>query len=240
MPSRWLRDHTVVYQELVDAEKRGELPPNGIAILSRAYYKAWRVHLTHPPRKSGEAYIYHPIQMHYTLVVELGVYDVVTGAVALLHDTIEDQLKKTLPLYQVHREFAIWLALKRGYGEYGSPLVSNLVIITRRRPEQDDKELYLRDIEEYGEWEVLLAKLVDRDHNVATLWAVSEASQLKEARMTLKCFPGILRAYLERCPEEHYYDGTTERVKALWKYRIKPRCEAIIARLEGRAEGGDA
>jgi guanosine-3',5'-bis(diphosphate) 3'-pyrophosphohydrolase len=128
-------------------------------------------------RKSGEAFINHPLAVA-TIVADLGL-DPTTLQAALLHDTVEDT---DVTLEDLEAEF--------------SPQVARIVdgltkldSLTFRSREQEQAENVRKMIVAMsGDIRVLLIKLADRLHNMRTLSALAPEKQRRIATETLEIY----------------------------------------------------
>lgn len=75
------------YQEILHAFKR-ELSEKELQNLHKAYSLAVSAH-AHMRRRSGEPYIYHPLEVAYIVVNDIGL-GATSVICALLHDVVED------------------------------------------------------------------------------------------------------------------------------------------------------
>ena len=149
-------------------------PKADLPLVERAYRIAERHH-SGQLRKSGDAYITHPLAVT-TILAELGM-DETTLCAALLHDTVEDT---DYTLTQLTRDFGDDVALlvdgctkvdKIKYGESAkSDTIRKMVIAMSR------------DIR------VLVIKLADRLHNMRTLHYLRPDKQSRIAQETLEIF----------------------------------------------------
>ena len=149
-------------------------PKADLALIERAYRTAERHH-NGQLRKSGDAYITHPLAVT-TILAELGMDDT-TLCAALLHDTVEDT---DYTLTQLARDFGDDVALlvdgctkvdKIKYGESArSDTIRKMVVAMSR------------DIR------VLVIKLADRLHNMRTLHYLRTDKQSRIASETLEIF----------------------------------------------------
>src|SRR4029079_12505438 len=147
-------------------------PKADTAVIERAYVVAEEAHRGQL-RKSGDAYITHPLAVT-TILAELGMTPA-TLAAALLHDTVEDTAY-TMP------------QLRRDFGEEIAGLVDGVTKLDRlnygdaAQAETVRKMIVAmaRDIR------VLVIKLADRLHNARTWRYVSQASAQRKARETLE------------------------------------------------------
>jgi GTP pyrophosphokinase len=140
------------------------------AILQRAYDVAERMH-EGQFRKSGDAYITHPLAVA-RIVADLGM-DTTTLVAALLHDTVEDT---SYTMRELRADFGQEVALvvdgvtkfdKVFYGDVAESETIRKMIVSAG---QDVR--------------VLVVKLADRLHNMRTLDARSDNSRRRIARAT--------------------------------------------------------
>ena len=151
-------------------------PKADSAIISRAFEVAEVAH-TGQARKSGEAYIHHPIAVAQILA-DLGL-DELTIAAGLLHDAVEDT---SVTLVDVEREF-------------GSVIAKCVDGVTKlERVHFDSKEAQqaatMRKmlLAMASDWRVLLIKLADRLHNMRTIAGLKEEKQKRIAKETLDIY----------------------------------------------------
>jgi GTP pyrophosphokinase len=139
-------------------------------VLQRAYQVADRMH-DGQFRKSGEAYITHPLAVA-RIVADLGM-DTTTLVAALLHDTVEDT---SYTMRELRGDFGQEVALvvdgvtkfdKVFYGDVAESETIRKMIVSAG---QDVR--------------VLVVKLADRLHNMRTLDARSDSSRRRIARAT--------------------------------------------------------
>lgn len=126
-------------------------------------------------RKSGEAYIFHPIAVAKIVASEIGL-DGVSIAAALLHDVVEDT-PYTLD------------DIERLFGESVARIVNGLTKIAHLKKDKDISQqaenfrkmlLTLHD-----DVRVIIIKIADRYHNMLTLDSMPEDKQVKIASETL-------------------------------------------------------
>nr|WP_299383838.1 RelA/SpoT family protein [Allomuricauda sp.] len=126
-------------------------------------------------RKSGEAYIFHPIAVAKIVASEIGL-DAVSIASALLHDVVEDT-PYTLD------------DIERMFGETVARIVDGLTKIAHLKKDKDISQqaenfrkmlLTLHD-----DVRVIIIKIADRYHNMLTMDAMPEHKQVKIASETL-------------------------------------------------------
>ncbi|GID13481.1 hypothetical protein Aru02nite_43700 [Actinocatenispora rupis] len=149
---------------------RGSYPRPDAALVLRAFEVADRMH-SGQVRRSGEAYISHPLAVAQILA-ELGM-DPVTLAAALLHDTVEDT---EYTLEQLRADFGTEVAL----------LVDGVTKLDKVFfGDVAEAETIRKMIVAAGEdVRVLIIKLADRVHNMRTLQHKSRSSQLRIANAT--------------------------------------------------------
>ena len=155
------------------------LPQAQILKVRRAYQVGARAH-DGQTRKSGEAYITHPVAVA-SILSELNV-DVETLCAAILHDALEDT---PLPRSAISEEF----------GETVAELVDGVTkldkIQFRDRQEADAESFRKMLLAMSRDLRVILIKLADRLHNMRTLDAMSPAARRRIARETLEIYAPI-------------------------------------------------
>ena len=153
---------------------RATHPKADLSVIGRAYAVAERAH-EGQMRKSGDAYITHPLAVT-TILAELGMTPP-TLAAALLHDTVEDT---SYDLGQLERDFGPEIAAlvdgvtkldKVTYGASAQAETVRKMVIAMAR-----------DIR------VLVIKLADRLHNARTWRYVSRESAQRKAKETLEIY----------------------------------------------------
>ncbi|MGB3829168.1 MAG: bifunctional (p)ppGpp synthetase/guanosine-3',5'-bis(diphosphate) 3'-pyrophosphohydrolase [Ornithinimicrobium sp.] len=153
---------------------RATHPKGDLQLIERAFVVAEKAHRGQQ-RKSGDAYITHPLAVA-TILAELGMTPS-TIAAALLHDTVEDT---EYSLKQLTAEFGDEIAMlvdgvtkldKVVYGEAAQAETVRKMVVAMSR-----------DIR------VLVIKLADRLHNARTWRYVSAESAARKAAETLEIF----------------------------------------------------
>ena len=153
---------------------RATHPKADLSIVERAYAVADEMHRGQT-RKSGDAYITHPLAVA-TILAELGMTPS-TIAAALLHDTVEDT---PYSLERLRSEFGDEIAMlvdgvtkldKMTYGEAAQAETVRKMVVAMAR-----------DIR------VLVIKLADRLHNARTWRYVSPESAARKASETLEIY----------------------------------------------------
>lgn len=153
---------------------RATHPKADLAIIERAYRTAEKYH-TGQLRKSGDAYITHPLAVA-TILAELGM-TAPTLCAALLHDTVEDT---DYTIEQLTKDFSEEIAMlvdgvtkldKVKYGESAQAETIRKMVVAMAK-----------DIR------VLVIKLADRLHNMRTLGFLRQEKQERIARETLEIY----------------------------------------------------
>ncbi|HEY2812139.1 MAG TPA: bifunctional (p)ppGpp synthetase/guanosine-3',5'-bis(diphosphate) 3'-pyrophosphohydrolase [Acidimicrobiales bacterium] len=155
---------------------RAQHPKASTVMISRAYEVAANAH-RQQVRRSGESYIHHPLAVA-RIVADLGLDDI-TVAAALLHDAVEDT---HVTLQDVTAEFG--------------PDVAGIVdgVTKLERVQFDSKEAQqaatMRKmlVAMAKDVRVLIIKLSDRLHNMATLAALPASKQERIARETIDIY----------------------------------------------------
>jgi guanosine-3',5'-bis(diphosphate) 3'-pyrophosphohydrolase len=155
------------------------LPPEQVKQVRRAYELGARAH-EGQTRKSGEAYITHPVAVA-GILAELRL-DAETLCAAILHDALEDT---PLPRADIEKQF--------------SPAVAELVdgvtkldkLQFRDRQEAAAESFRKMMLAMARDLRVILIKLADRLHNMRTLDAMAAESRRRIARETLEIYAPI-------------------------------------------------
>jgi GTP pyrophosphokinase len=155
----------ISYQTLSDDDK---------ALIRQAFEIAVDAH-KEQRRKSGEAYIFHPIAVAKIVASEIGL-DAVSIASALLHDVVEDT---AYTLDDIERMF----------GETVARIVDGLTKIGHLKKEmnisQQAENFRKMLLTLHDDVRVIIIKIADRYHNMLTLDAMPEHKQVKMASETL-------------------------------------------------------
>ncbi|MGW7681080.1 RelA/SpoT family protein [Kribbella sp. NPDC054772] len=153
---------------------RATHPKADLAMIERAYRTAERYH-TGQMRKSGDAYITHPLAVA-TILAELGM-TATTLCAALLHDTVEDTP------YTVEE-------LTRDFGEEIAMLVDGVTKLDKVRYGESAQAETIRKmvVAMSKDIRVLVIKLSDRLHNMRTLGSLRQEKQERIARETLEIY----------------------------------------------------
>ncbi len=129
-------------------------------------------------RKSGEAYIFHPIAVAKIVAQEIGL-DATSIASALLHDVVEDS-----PDYKIED-------IERLFGKTVATIVEGLTKISSLSKEKDmDVSLQAENFRKMlltlnDDVRVIIIKIADRLHNMQTMDAMRPDKQEKIASETL-------------------------------------------------------
>jgi len=146
------------------------------ALIERAFEIAREAHKDQL-RKSGEAYIHHPLAVA-AVVAELGLDDV-TIAAALLHDAVEDTGVSVEDL-------------ATAFGPAVAAIVDGVTKLERVRFDSKEAQqaasMRKMLVAMAKDWRVLIIKLADRLHNMRTLAAMPEHKQQRTARETLDIY----------------------------------------------------
>ena len=132
-------------------------------------------------RKSGKAYIFHPISVAKIVASKIGL-DAPSIASALLHDVVEDTR------YSIHK-------IEEIFGQEIAKIVDGLTKISKLKKEkilsiqaENFRKMLLTLNDDIR---VILIKIADRLHNMKTLDFLSEEKQLKIASETLYIYAPI-------------------------------------------------
>ena len=127
-------------------------------------------------RKSGEAYIFHPISVAKIVAQEIGL-DATSIAAALLHDVVEDNPNYTIA------------DMERLFGETVARIVDGLTKISSLKKDMDvslQAENFRKMLLTLNDdVRVIIIKIADRLHNMQTMDAMRDDKQAKIASETL-------------------------------------------------------
>ena len=127
-------------------------------------------------RKSGEAYIFHPIAVAKIVASEIGL-DANSIAAALLHDVVEDCARYTID------------DIQQLFGETVARIVNGLTKISNIKKDLNvsmQAENFRRMLLTlHDDIRVIIIKIADRLHNMQTIHSMREDKQLKIASETL-------------------------------------------------------
>ena len=155
----------ISYQTLSDEDKK---------LIRKAFDTAVDAHKDQR-RKSGEAYIFHPIAVAKIVASEIGL-DATSIAAALLHDVVEDTA------YTLED-------LKEMFGETVAKIVDGLTKISNLKKDKDvslQAENFRKMLLTLNDdVRVIIIKIADRLHNMQTMDAMRPDKQVKIASETL-------------------------------------------------------
>lgn len=170
-------------------------------------------------RKSGEAYIFHPIAVAKIVASEIGL-DATSIAAALLHDTVEDT-EYTLD------------DIERLFGNTVAKIVHGLTKISHLKKDKDvslQAENFRKMLLTLNDdIRVIIIKIADRLHNMQTMDAMPEYKQVKIASETLYIYAPLAHRI-------GMYNIKTELEDLSLKYTEPDRFEAIKDKIEQSQE----
>ncbi len=127
-------------------------------------------------RKSGEAYVFHPISVAKIVASKIGL-DATSIASALLHDVVEDS-----PDYDIKD-------IEKLFGKTVARIVNGLTKISSLKKDKDislQAENFRKMLLTLNDdVRVIIIKIADRLHNMQTIYSLREDKQLKIASETL-------------------------------------------------------
>ena len=168
-----------LYQELIASVKKYH-PSTDISLIEKAYKTADTAHKGQV-RKSGEAYIIHPLCVAIILAeLELDKETIVAG---LLHDVVEDTV---MTVEEIASEFSEEIAL----------LVDGVTKLGQLSYDADKVEVQAENLRKMflamaKDIRVILIKLADRLHNMRTLKYMKPEKQKEKARETMDIYAPI-------------------------------------------------
>lgn len=161
------------YKELLRISYRS-LTDNDKKLIRLAFDTAVEAHKDQR-RKSGEAYIFHPIAVAKIVASEIGL-DATSIAAALLHDVVEDT-KFTLS------------DIEKMFGSTVRKIVDGLTKISHLKKDKDvsmQAENFRKMLLTLNDdVRVIIIKIADRLHNMQTMESMSQDKQIKIASETL-------------------------------------------------------
>ena len=168
-----------LYQELIASVKKYH-PSTDISLIEKAYKTADTAHKGQV-RKSGEAYIIHPLCVAIILAeLELDKETIVAG---LLHDVVEDTV---MTVEEIASEFSEEIAL----------LVDGVTKLGQLSYDADKVEVQAENLRKMflamaKDIRGILIKLADRLHNMRTLKYMTPEKQKEKARETMDIYAPI-------------------------------------------------
>ena len=165
---------TKEYKELLKISYR-TLSAADKKLIRKAFDVAVDAH-SNQRRKSGEAYIFHPIAVAKIVASEIGL-DATSIAAALLHDVVED-----CPRYSIDD-------IQQLFGETVARIVDGLTKISTLNKDMNvsmQAENFRKMLLTlHDDIRVIIIKIADRLHNMETIHSMPEDKQLKIASETL-------------------------------------------------------
>ena len=169
----------VTIEEIIDHAHEYIDDEEQLSVIKRAYLFAKEKHQGQF-RKSGEAYIYHP--MNVALILTTIYADFETIAAGLLHDVLED--------CDCSAE-----EMEKKFGSTITKLVQGVTKLSKIHFSTENEYLidyYKKIIVGMSEdVRVIIVKLADRLHNMRTLWAIPEDRQKVKAKESLEILAPI-------------------------------------------------
>ncbi len=162
-----VREILIRYRKLLTAVAPRLKEKDDVKLIKKAFLIAHEAHKD-VRRKSGEPYIYHPLEVAIICVEEIGL-GVTSVVCALLHDVVEDTETK---LEDIEGQFGSKVA------RIIDGLTKIKVVMTKGSSEQAEnfKKLLLTLSDDMR---VVLVKIADRLHNMRTLESMVKEKQLK-------------------------------------------------------------
>lgn len=142
-------------------------------------------------RDDGTRYFEHPKTVAWLLAVTFNVHDWRTIVIALLHDMLEDS----------------YIMTPRFIGRTFDKKVKRDVKLLSKNDFKHieahdiDAAYYMRFVTD-GDWRVLMVKLADRIHNLATMDGMTEKRVARKLEETRYYFPALERALMQRVPSK--------------------------------------
>jgi len=170
------QDPKALYQKLIQRVRKYH-PSDDIAIIEKAFDVAYHAH-EGQCRKSGEAYIIHPLWVGLILAdLELDKETIVAG---ILHDVVEDTI---LTDEEIKDIFGAEVAL----------LVDGVTKLGKLSYSSDKLEVQAENLRKMflamaKDIRVILIKLADRLHNMRTLQFMRQEKQIEIAKETLDIY----------------------------------------------------
>ncbi len=168
-----------LYARLIESVRKYH-PSTDISMIEKAYHVADEAH-KNQVRKSGEAYIIHPLCVAIILAeLELDKETIVAG---LLHDVVEDTV---MTEHEIAEEFGDEVAL----------LVDGVTKLGQLSYDADKVEVQAENLRKMflamaKDIRVILIKLADRLHNLRTLKYMKPEKQKEKARETMDIYAPI-------------------------------------------------
>jgi GTP pyrophosphokinase len=169
----------ITIEEIIDKVRNYIEDEEQIKTIEKAYEFAFSKH-NGQFRKSGEAYIYHPMNVALILTTIYADYETISAG--LLHDVLEDC---DCTPEEMEKEFGPTITkLVKGVTK-----LSNINFSTENDYLIDYYKKIIVGMSE--DVRVIIIKLADRLHNMRTLWAIPEDRQKIKAHESLEIFAPI-------------------------------------------------
>ena len=209
------------YKELLKISYR-TLSSKDKKLIRKAFEVAVDAH-SNQRRKSGEAYVFHPITVAKIVASEIGL-DANSIAAALLHDVVED-----CPRYTIDD-------IQQLFGETVARIVNGLTKISNIKKDLDvsiQAENFRKMLLTlHDDIRVIIIKIADRLHNMQTIHSMSEDKQLKIASETLYIYAPLAHKI-------GLYNIKTELEDLALKYTEPEIYNGILSKLEESKEEQD-
>ena len=208
------------YKELLRISYR-TLSDNDKTLIRQAFETAVDAHKDQR-RKSGEAYIFHPIAVAKIVASEIGL-DATSIAAALLHDVVEDTEYTLNDIEQM-------------FGEVVAKIVDGLTKISHLKPERDvslQAENFRKMLLTLNDdVRVIIIKIADRLHNMQTMDSMRADKQVKIASETLYIYAPLAHRI-------GLYNIKTELEDLSLKYTEPEVYQDILTRMKESKEDQD-
>jgi len=174
-------------------------------------------------RKSGEAYIFHPISVAKIVASEIGL-DATSIAAALLHDVVEDC-----------EDYSI-TDIEQLFGETIARIVNGLTKISSLKKDKDislQAENFRKMLLTLNDdVRVIIIKIADRLHNMQTIHSLREDKQIKIASETLYIYAPLAHKI-------GLYNVKSELEDLALKYTEPEVYESILLKIKESKEAQD-
>ena len=170
------QDPKVLYEKLIKRVRKYH-PSDDISMIEKAFDIAYHAH-EGQCRKSGEAYIIHPLWVGIILAdLELDKETIVAG---ILHDVVEDTVLTDEEITEI-------------FGKEVALLVDGVTKLGKLSYSSDKLEVQAENLRKMflamaKDIRVILIKLADRLHNMRTLQFMREEKQMEKAKETLDIY----------------------------------------------------
>ena len=169
----------LLYDKLIERIRKYH-PSTDISMIQKAYDIAYEAHKDQY-RKSGEAYIIHPLWVAYILAdLELDKETITSG---ILHDVVEDTILTDEEIRKI-------------FGDEVALLVDGVTKLGKLSYDADKLEVQAENLRKMflamaKDIRVILIKLADRLHNMRTLEYMRPAKQQEKAKETMDIYAPI-------------------------------------------------